>query len=84
VALAATAAAFVLFAWAGARSEWTSTGADWRWALLWLALLAWVAVLVPWRRGVDRLRPHEHQRRMYLALGAWAVTDLAVLLAWGT
>jgi 4-hydroxybenzoate polyprenyltransferase len=84
VALAATAAAFLLFAWAGARSGWTSTWGDWRWTLLSLALLAWAAVLVPWRRRGDRLRPHEHQRRMYLALGAWAVTDLAVLLAWGT
>jgi 4-hydroxybenzoate polyprenyltransferase len=84
VTLAATAAAFLLFAWAGARSGWTSGSAGWRWAMLLLALLAWAAVLVPWRRGANRLRPPEHQRRMYLALGAWAVTDLAVLLAWGT
>jgi 4-hydroxybenzoate polyprenyltransferase len=84
VALAAAATAFVLFAWAGMRSAWPPGSAAWRWGLLLLALLAWAAVLVPWRRGAERLRPAEHQRRMYLALGAWAVTDLAVLLAWGT
>jgi len=41
-------------------------------------------VLVPWRLRADRLSADDHQRRMYLALGAWAVTDLAVLLTWGT
>jgi hypothetical protein len=25
----------------------------------------------------------DHQRGMYQALGAWALTDLAVVLAWG-
>ena len=84
VALAATGAAFLLFAWAGMRSAWTPGAAGWRWSLLLIALLAWAAVLVPWRLRADRLLPREHQRRMYLALGAWAVTDLAVLLAWGS
>ena len=84
VALAATGAAFLLFAWAGMRSAWTPGAAGWRWSLLLIALLVWAAVLVPWRLCADRLLPREHQRRMYLALGAWAVTDLAVLLAWGS
>jgi 4-hydroxybenzoate polyprenyltransferase len=84
VALAATAAAFVLFAWAGMRSGWPAGAAGRRWSLLLIALLVWAAVLVPWRRAAERLQPGEHQHRMYLALGAWAVTDLAVLLAWGT
>jgi 4-hydroxybenzoate polyprenyltransferase len=84
VALAATAAAFVLFAWAGMRSGWPTGAAGRRWSLLLIALLVWAAVLVPWRRAAERLQPGEHQHRMYLALGAWAVTDLAVLLAWGT
>ena len=52
--------------------------------MLLVALVAWAAVLVPWRVQGERLRPGEHQRRMYLALGAWAVTDLAVLVTWGT
>ena len=83
VALAAAAAAFLLFALAAMRTAWPAGTGGWRWGLLLLALLAWAAVLVPWRRGAEQLRPVEHQRRMYLALGAWAVTDLAVLLAWG-
>lgn len=82
VSLAGTAAAFVLFAWAAVRTGWPPGGASWRWVLLTLALLAWAAVLVPWRLAAERLRPPEHQRRMYRALGAWAVTDLSVLLVW--
>ena len=84
VALAATAAAFALFAWAAARSAWLGAGAGWRWGLLALALLSWAAVLVPWRLNAERLPPEAHQRGMYFALGAWAVTDLAVLIVWGT
>jgi 4-hydroxybenzoate polyprenyltransferase len=82
VAAAAAGLAFVLFAWAGLRSAWPPGGA-WRWAALVLALLGWVTVLVPWRLHAARLDAHDHQRRMYLALGAWAVTDLSVLLVWG-
>jgi hypothetical protein len=48
-----------------------------------LALLAWLAVLIPWRTELHRLSPRDHQRRMYHALAAWAVTDLAVVLTWG-
>jgi 4-hydroxybenzoate polyprenyltransferase len=84
VALAAAGVAFLLFASAGGRSGWPPGAAGWRWSLLLIALLAWAAVLVPWRLRAERLLSREHQRRMYLALGAWAVTDLAVLLAWGT
>jgi 4-hydroxybenzoate polyprenyltransferase len=84
VALAATGTAFFLFAWAGGRSAWPPGAAGWRWSLLVIAILVWIAVLVPWRLRAERFPPREHQRRMYLALGAWAVTDLAVLLAWGT
>jgi 1,4-dihydroxy-2-naphthoate octaprenyltransferase len=83
VALVAAGAAFALFAWAALRSAWPP-GAPWRWSALAVAFLAWAAVLVPWRLRADRLDAHDHQRRMYLALGAWAATDLAVLLAWGT
>ncbi len=85
VALAATVAAFALFAWAGLRSAWPdgSTSA-WRWAVLAAALVAWGAVLLPWWMGARRFTPAQHQRGMYLALGAWAVTDVAVVLAWGT
>jgi 4-hydroxybenzoate polyprenyltransferase len=84
VALTAVATAFALFSWAGVRSDWSPAGAWWRWTALGLALAAWLLVLVPWRRRAGALAPAEHQRRMYSALVAWAVTDLAVILAWGT
>jgi 4-hydroxybenzoate polyprenyltransferase len=84
VALCAAGAAFMLFAGAALRSSWApGVASAWRWSVLGLALLAWAAVLLPWRRSAERLGPAEHQRRMYLALGAWAITDAAVLLAWG-
>lgn len=83
-ALGAAALAFALFAAAGLRAGWRAAGHDlWRWGGLALALAAWTAVLVPWRRGWAALHPRDHQRGMYRALGAWALTDLVVVLAWG-
>jgi lycopene elongase/hydratase (dihydrobisanhydrobacterioruberin-forming) len=83
-AIAAATLAFALFAWAAVRSVGsTPASGAWRWAALGIALLAWLAVLGPWRALADRLSPADHQRRMYLALAAWAVTDLAVVLIWG-
>ena len=38
-------------------------------------------VLVPWYRRRDAMTSAEHQRGFYAALSAWAVTDVAVLLA---
>jgi lycopene elongase/hydratase (dihydrobisanhydrobacterioruberin-forming) len=85
VALAAVAMAFALFGWAALRSGWSlGNPHGWRWPGLALALLGWLAVLLPWRRAAGRLSPPEHQRRMYHALLAWAVTDVVVVLAWGT
>jgi 4-hydroxybenzoate polyprenyltransferase len=85
VALIAAGAAFLLLAAAGLLSGWApGPGSMWRWAALGIALVAWSSVLIPWRRRAHRLDPRGHQRGMYLALGAWAVTDLAVLAAWGT
>jgi 4-hydroxybenzoate polyprenyltransferase len=81
--LVAAALAFGLFAAAGARSGWTLDGGTWRWAALAVALGAWAFVLIPWRLAAERYRSPEHQRGMYLALGAWAITDVAVLAAWG-
>ena len=72
-AIGCTALAFVLFGWAAvvlAVRAW----------LLVVPLVAWVAVLVPWYRRRDTLPAAGHQRGMYRALAAWAVTDLVVLL----
>jgi 4-hydroxybenzoate polyprenyltransferase len=84
VALAAMGAAFALFAWAGLRSGWSAATDGWRWGLMGLALASWLIVIVPWRARAGGMVPAGHQRRMYQALLAWAVTDLAVVLAWGT
>jgi 4-hydroxybenzoate polyprenyltransferase len=84
LAIGAAGLAFLLFATAGWAARWLPSSAGvWRLAGLLLAALAWAAVLLPWRARQATLRPDEHQRRMYLALGAWALTDLIVVLAWG-
>ena len=84
-ALGAAALAFLLFGAAGLRAGWRTGGTDlWRWGGVLLALLAWSVVLLPWRRRFGRMTPGEHQRGMYRALGAWAITDVVAVLAWGT
>ena len=73
VAIACTALAFVLFGWATAvlRIPWSP---------LVVPFAAWLAVLVPWYRRREALAVAGHQRGMYRALAAWAMTDLVVLL----
>jgi 4-hydroxybenzoate polyprenyltransferase len=81
----AAAVAFALFAAGAVRAGWRTGGADaWRWGGLAVALVAWMGVLIPWRRHWARMTAAEHQRGMYRALAAWAVTDVVVVLAWGT
>lgn len=78
--------AVTLFVAGGVRAGWRLHSADdlARWSGMILVGGAWAIVLLPWLIGHARLAPVEHQRRMYLALGAWAVTDVTVALAWGT
>jgi 4-hydroxybenzoate polyprenyltransferase len=76
LAIAAVVLAFALFFAAAPKDRLTL-------ALLGGALVAWLAVLLPWRRSWSRMTSRQHQHGMYLALAAWAATDLAVLLAWG-
>ncbi len=77
VAIAACLLAFGLFVAAASRR-----GAGlWQWAGLAVALAGWLWVLVPWYRRRDAMTSAEHQRGFYAALSAWAVTDVAVLLA---
>ena len=73
VAIACTALAFALFGWGAAVL-------DVRAWLLVVPLVAWLAVLLPWYRRRAALPAAGHQRGMYRALVAWAVTDLVVLL----
>jgi 4-hydroxybenzoate polyprenyltransferase len=49
--------------------------------VLGIAFSAWLAVLIPWLVRGPRMSPEAHKRGMYAALLAWAVTDVAVLLA---
>jgi 4-hydroxybenzoate polyprenyltransferase len=86
VALLCAALAFVLFLLAGVRAGWRlhAAGDLARWSGLLVAGGAWTAVLVPWLTLHAGLTAAEHQRRMYVALGAWAITDVVAVLAWGT
>ncbi len=85
VALGACLVAFLVFIAAGVRAGWRLAGADLlRWTGLAVALIGWGIVLIPWRRRWVAWRPAQHERGMYRALAAWAVTDVVVLLAWGT
>jgi 4-hydroxybenzoate polyprenyltransferase len=73
---------FVLIAFACVARAATLRGiGPGRWVMLLLALAAWLAVLLPWLGSHSRMTPAEHKRGMYLALGAWAITDLVVILA---
>jgi lycopene elongase/hydratase (dihydrobisanhydrobacterioruberin-forming) len=85
VALGACMLSFLVFVAAGVRAGWRLAGADLlRWSGLAAALVGWAIVLIPWRRGWAAWSPVQHERGMYRALAAWAVTDVVVLLAWGT
>jgi 4-hydroxybenzoate polyprenyltransferase len=74
VAIACVLAAFALFWWAAAL---LGVG---RWAgALAVPFAAWLGVLAPWYARHSAWRATDHQRAMYWALTAWAVTDLTVL-----
>jgi 4-hydroxybenzoate polyprenyltransferase len=83
VASAGAALAFGLFGGAALQAGWDSSE-SWRWLALGLAAIAWGLVLIPWLRYQQRMTVRQHQHGMYRALLAWALTDLAVILAWGT
>jgi len=84
VAIVAAAVAHGLFVWAGCLSGWGTTGPDlMRWSALAISVMVWARVLVPWLRRHAGMTPRQHQDGMYAALGAWAVTDIVVILAWG-
>jgi len=82
VALAATLLAFGTFLVAALQRGGAATGA-WGLGLLGVALGMWLGVLVPWLFRWRTMTPAQHQRGMYAALGAWAVTDIAVAVGFG-
>lgn len=81
VAVFCAGIAFGMLAMAAWRSGWNDHLVE-RWGALGIAAVAWAVVLVPWSRNARVWSSREHQRAMYHALAAWALTDLAVLLAW--
>ena len=81
VAQVAAVLGFGFFGAAALQSRW-SGNERWRWVPLLVALLAWAVVLVPWLLRQQHMTPRDHQHGMYRALMAWAVTDLAIVLAW--
>ena len=84
VAITACVIAFGLFIWAwvlkSMRGYAGGLGAGGIAAIL-VALAAWLVVLIPWIREHRKMSPGRHQAGMYKALAAWAVTDIAVVLA---
>ena len=79
VAVACTLMAFGLFGWAVAV---LNVGA--KALVLVLPLVIWLAVLLPWLATYSGWTPRQHQRGMYRALAAWALTDLGVLYVFAT
>ena len=82
-AIAAATLAFALFGLAASRSAW-EPAERWRWLPLICAAAAWGSVLFSWLRRERWMTAGDHQRGMYRALVSWALTDVAVVLAWGT
>ncbi len=84
VAFGMTMAAFLMFGIAWFLHD--DIGYAWDPGLLgFLALVAalatWLAILVPWLKNYTRLGPAKYLGRSYRALGAWAVTSVAVIFA---
>ncbi len=75
LAIGCTLAAFALFSWAATLLR----PGVWAVALI-VPLLVWLRILLPWYAGHPGWTRERHQRGMYQALAAWAVTDIAVLL----
>jgi 4-hydroxybenzoate polyprenyltransferase len=81
VAAVCAGLAFALFSAAAAAARWNDR---WRWLALGLAATAWAVVLLPWLKRSAVMGTQEHQRGMYRALLAWAVTDLVIVVAWAS
>jgi 4-hydroxybenzoate polyprenyltransferase len=79
VATLATLLAFGLLAWAMLLLHAGAKGFT-----LLAPLVLWLAVLLPWLLAYATWSPKQHQRGMYRALAAWAVTDLTVLYVFAT
>jgi 4-hydroxybenzoate polyprenyltransferase len=81
VAAVSAGLAFALFGAAAIAAGWNDGS---RWLALGLAAITWGLVLLPWLKRSAIMGTHEHQRGMYRALLAWAVTDLVIVVAWAS
>ncbi len=81
VSCIAAVLAFVLFGLAAVKTGWDRSDLL-RWCGLFVAALAWAALLLRWLCRYRSMHPQDHQRGMYHALAAWALTDLVIVLAW--
>lgn len=79
VAAAAVAVALACFA----RAAWLAGGAPRHWAGVSVVGVVWALVLGRWLVRYSVMTPEDHKRGMYAGLAAWAVSDAAVLLAFG-
>ena len=77
VAVGASGVAFACFAVAAILGGVSAVRA----APLALAGVVWLALLTRWSARCQRMTVAEHKRGMYVALGAWGLTDIAVLIA---
>jgi 4-hydroxybenzoate polyprenyltransferase len=77
VSIVATLLAFACFV----SAAYLRFATPWGWVAIAVAFLGWLYVLVPWFRQHERWTPDQHQRGFYAALVAWAITDVAVLVA---
>ena len=73
VAIACVVLAFGLLGWAGVVLQAPALA-------LAAPLAAWLAVLLPWFARHASWTAADHQRGMYRALTAWAITDVVVLI----
>jgi len=80
LALGCGIVAFALFGLGGLRAGWLDLAVPLRWGGLAAAAAVWLGGLLWWRMEGARLSAPAHQRRMYLALAAWAAVDLAILV----
>ena len=77
-----TGVAFGMLTMSAWRAGWRGGDDLLRWGVLAVAGVAWGVVLAPWYVAGRVWSSSMHQRAMYHALAAWALTDVAVLLGW--
>ncbi len=84
VAVGAAALSFILLGAAVFLADGGERALARRVAALLIAAVTWAAVLLPWYVRREAYDVKRHQRGMYQALAAWALTDVAVIVGWAS